>query len=191
MYQRGGEGIDAWLAVINKTTLGMYGLLETVTLLDILDIPGLSFFDQAQCKSLNDQAQMFWFVALLASVLSSSRKLLGASGKPLTADTNKSQGRDEVSAEGVKNSSQEAKPEDIVKTSSKSVKDLHQQKTAQLKTSTSRETQSVFVQAVSDSLDMLLPASAVGWIDMDKGKVAIAMLITTLITGRNVWKRCG
>ena len=40
-------------------------------------------------------------------------------------------------------------------------------------------------------LDMALPGSVVGWIPASKSSVAIITLVTSVLTGADVWERCG
>lgn len=40
-------------------------------------------------------------------------------------------------------------------------------------------------------LDMALPGSDLGWIRAEKGTVASVMLVTSLMTGADVWERVG
>jgi hypothetical protein len=44
---------------------------------------------------------------------------------------------------------------------------------------------------VADVLDLTIPGSIVGYINLDDGPVGLAMFITTILTGLEVWERCG
>ncbi len=44
---------------------------------------------------------------------------------------------------------------------------------------------------VADSLDLLVPASVLGWISAEPGTVSLAMFVSTALTAAEVWERCG
>jgi hypothetical protein len=44
---------------------------------------------------------------------------------------------------------------------------------------------------VADVMDLSVPGSVVGWIPLDPGTVGLLMLGSTVLTGMEVWERCG
>ena len=55
----------------------------------------------------------------------------------------------------------------------------------------SAKVRQIMWKATAESMDMLIPAAVVGLVDVDRGIVASVMLLTSLLTGKNVWDRCG
>ncbi|RWA10472.1 hypothetical protein EKO27_g4631 [Xylaria grammica] len=46
-------------------------------------------------------------------------------------------------------------------------------------------------RVVSDTLDITLPGSVVGWVPVSTGTVGLAMFVTTVLTSMDIWERCG
>jgi len=46
-------------------------------------------------------------------------------------------------------------------------------------------------RVLSDALDTLIPGSIVGWIPAGSGPVGLAMFVTTVLTSKDIWDRCG
>ncbi|KAK0384720.1 hypothetical protein NLU13_7198 [Sarocladium strictum] len=174
--QSPGQGIEVWLDVISKTTLGMWGLLETITMLDAFEVPGLEYFGAAKTAEYNRQAQIYWFVALVASALSSLVKI----GKVAQSTDSTEEAKDTAAAK--------KKPGKGRKSINEKGKDKAADVTGSQRSAKIRQ---LSIKFVSDCLDMVIPASGVGWINLDRGLVASAMLVTTFITGKDVWDRCG
>ncbi|KAJ3960354.1 hypothetical protein N0V92_003026 [Colletotrichum tropicale] len=63
-----GKGAEVWLDILRFTLLGLYGGLESLTLPDLLGVPGLAPFGAARTKALNVEAQRFWFLALACGI---------------------------------------------------------------------------------------------------------------------------
>ncbi|KAH8170851.1 peroxisomal biogenesis factor 11 (PEX11) domain-containing protein [Sarocladium implicatum] len=167
LSQQAGKGADVWLDVLSKTTLGMYGMLETVTLPDVMGVPGLEYFGAQRSAELNRQAQIYWGIALFFSVLSGMvkiRKVYEEQSGPVKAPSEKG-GKNGKKSKGA--SDDEAR---AVQASAK--------------------VRQIVWKATAESMDMIIPAAVVGWIDMDRGIVASVMLLTSLLTGKTVWDRC-
>ncbi len=47
------------------------------------------------------------------------------------------------------------------------------------------------LRLVADVLDLAVPGSVVGWVPLGQGTVAWCMLGSTVLTGWEVWERCG
>lgn len=179
------KSIEDWLDIISASTLGMYGMLETATMVDVIRIEDLEIFGQERSKVLNHRAQMFWLASLYTAVLSSGIKLLRllayravpASGEGFSADTTNEkessksklkQSEDEKAVEGAKRKEERAA----------AVRE-HNAKVSQFG-----------LKIISDLLDLTIPIAATGMMKIFPGVVGIAMFFSTLITGRNVWIRC-
>jgi hypothetical protein len=177
LYQRQSpdQGIELWLDVLSKTTLGMYGMLETITLLDVFEVPGVEVFGQQKTKEYNRQAQIYWFVALLASAASNLVRMSKVSQSTPGGEEPKGTAVKRKTGKGRKSLSEKAKDEAVVGKDAQAFSNTRQ----------------LSIKIISDMLDMLIPAAVVGWINLDRGFVASAMLLTTFITGSEVWHRCG
>ncbi|KAK4103270.1 hypothetical protein N658DRAFT_494600 [Parathielavia hyrcaniae] len=49
----------------------------------------------------------------------------------------------------------------------------------------------IWRRLVADMLDLSVPGSMVGWVSLSPGKVGLLMLGSTVLTGMEVWERCG
>ncbi|ROV91259.1 hypothetical protein VPNG_09682 [Cytospora leucostoma] len=67
---------EAWLDMLGRTFNGMYLLLETLTLLDSLQQPGLSPWGPAWYRALHAEGQRFWFLALALGAASGLTKIV-------------------------------------------------------------------------------------------------------------------
>lgn len=174
---------EDWLDILSASTLGIYGLIESATLLDLIGIPNLTFFEVAQAKELNRQAQMYWFTALYAASVSAGIKLLRVLAYRAVPTASATFGAgDEKSGAKSKNSKKELLKESLEK--------RVEERKAEVKEFNAKVVTLSLTMVVS-LLDMIIPAVAVGWVRIDSGYVGIAMLVTTLITTRNVWIKCG
>jgi hypothetical protein len=149
---------------------GLYLLLEAVTLVDALRIPGLAIWGIELESALKIESQRCWLFALVAGALACMLRLSRLQDLTPTRtvpDTvTKDTGIDEK--ENVKMEEERAR--------------------VSMKSAQSRRLTSKMVACV---LDMALPGSVVGWIPASKSSVAIIMLVTSVLTGAEVWERCG
>lgn len=177
--------------MICKTSLGVFGMLETVTLLDLLEIDQLQIFGPEQTASLNYQAQYFWLTALCISLFRSATRLLRILGNqvaPGSSSTNEKE----------KDAQKERDDQDRNSSSTKDDNDSAPRKPNEIQVETSnRQTKPgepvspVILKLISDAMDLLLPASAVRLVQVDSEVIAVAMIISTAITANDVWVRCG
>ncbi|KAL6791192.1 peroxisomal biogenesis factor 11 [Trichoderma sp. SZMC 28013] len=191
VYASGILDFDALLDVICKTSLGVFGMLETVTLLDLLEIDQLQIFGPEQTASLNYQAQYFWLTALCISLFRSATRLLRILGNqvaPGSSSTNEKE----------KDAQKERDDQDRNSSSTKDDNDSAPRKPNEIQVETSnRQTKPgepvspVILKLISDAMDLLLPASAVRLVQVDSEVIAVAMIISTAITANDVWVRCG
>lgn len=184
------KAVEDWLDVLAGSMLGVFGLLETVTLPDMTRIPGVAVFGKEQTKELNVQAQMFWFLGLLAMVLSAGVKvfrLFAERAVPGGADFGAEKEEEDVDE---KESTGGKKGKDALARKREAEKKRKMEKEA-----TARKTQAQIsalgLKMVNDTVDMVLPANICGWTRFHPGQVGVAMMITSLITLRGHWERCG
>lgn len=162
---------DVWLDIFARTFNGMYLLLEASTTVDALGISGLSVWGREWTILINIEAQRFWLFALVCGALSGCVKILSLYAMAPVPETGDGFGTGEkVDQEKVK-----ARKEQALK---------HRQEVK-------AKSRGLLKKVVSDLLDTTIPGVIVGWMNIEPGLVGIAMLITTFITGKDVWDRCG
>ena len=154
-----------------STFNGLYLLLEATTLVDSLGIEGLTIMDKELVLATKIESQRCWFLALLFGALSCIIQL--------------SDVRTSVSAETVpaKSATTNAITSEDEKAGSETKKTQRSKMIAQQR----RLSRKVIVCL----LDMPLPGSIVGWIPASEGTVGLLMFTTSVLTGLDVWERCG
>ncbi|RYP10597.1 hypothetical protein DL764_000567 [Monosporascus ibericus] len=199
----GDPGVDAevWLDIFGRTFNGMYLLLEASTIVDALEIDGLAVWAPQTGRRVSVEAQRFWLFALVCGLLAGLArivKVLAYAPVP-SAGEDYSRGMLDESREISRAvpAGQEGK--------SKTEKDLKNQKPANLRQVVEerrkawemgrRESQAkvrgLTCSVMANALDIALPGTAVGWLDLETGTVGVAMFITSILTGWDVWERCG
>lgn len=177
---------DTLLDVLGKTCLGLYGMLESVTLLDLLEVDQLEIFGAEQTDNLNYQAQVFWLIALCISLFRSSITLLRCLGKqPAPHASPSHDSKENISSE--KSEHQKEHGPLMGKGDGSGDQMASQSKVAQSKEAVS----SLIPKLVATVMDILLPATAVGLIETHPAVIPLAMIISTAITANDVWTRCG
>ncbi|KAL7788183.1 peroxisomal biogenesis factor 11 [Trichoderma ceciliae] len=190
---------ETWLEVLCKTCLGIFGMLESVTLLDLLEVDQLEIFGAEQTVILNYQAQLFWLLALCISLFRSSMRLLRClsnqaaphassnrnSGEKGLRKGGKYQSRDGLSTGSGNGSAPRGQGANQQKGFG------HQLETRNRATESKDAVSSLMLKLVADILDLLLPATAVGLVSFHPAVIAVAMIISTAITAQGVWVRCG
>ncbi|KAM3468823.1 hypothetical protein MY5147_007573 [Beauveria neobassiana] len=186
-------GAEALLDVVAGSLLGVFGLLETATLPDMLGIPGLAVFGPDAARRLNEQAQLCWLLALLAAVLAAGVRvcqLWAERAVPAAADFGEGKEEEEDEDEDEKGGR-----DDLVKKKKKKKKRGVQEKRRRDKEEAARKTKAeiavLTVKMVNDTLDMVIPANFCGWSNFHPGQVGVAMAVTSWITLRDHWERCG
>ncbi|KAM3515045.1 hypothetical protein MY11210_001283 [Beauveria gryllotalpidicola] len=175
-------GAEALLDVVAGSLLGVFGLLETATLPDALRIPGLAAFGPDAARRLNAQAQLCWLLALLAAVLGAGVRVCRlwaerAVPAPAAADFG-----DEEEERGGEDG--------LVKKREAALEKRRRDK-EEAAGKTRAEIAALTVKMVNDTLDMVIPANFCGWSNFHPGQVGVAMAVTSLITLRGHWERCG
>ncbi|TFA97623.1 hypothetical protein CCMA1212_010616 [Trichoderma ghanense] len=200
-YVSGVLDFDTWLDVVGKTCLGIFGMLESVTLLDLLEIDQLEIFGAEQTASLNHQAQYFWLIGLCISLFRSGTRLLHLLGNRKVISS-PSSGRDAGEKEGSQTESEhqaggEVSSKDGVVAAPRAPAGNHAKESEhriEAKSGAAQSSDSVYsllMRTLADALDLLLPATAIGLVELDSAAIATAMIITTAITANDVWVRCG
>ncbi|TQV94931.1 AoPex11B-like protein [Cordyceps javanica] len=187
-------GVEDLLDVVAGSLLGIFGLLETITLPDMMRIPGLAVFGADETRRLNVQAQMFWFLALLAAVLGSGVRVFRAfaeravpAGDDFGAGLEEEEEKDEADAKSGGGRKGEKGPS----TRKRDAERKRKQDKAEAARKTRAQISALTLKIASDTLDMVIPANVCGWSNFHPGQVGAAMAITSLITLRSHWERCG
>jgi hypothetical protein len=200
---QGDKSLDVWLEIVSKTCFGMFGMMETATLLDLCGIDNLRIFSPEKFSEIDYQSQLFWFAGLYTSVLVTVIRLYRLVSSPPAAVT-----RQSVSTTSTENTAELVSAEKETSTttlSEKSSKEELDKERERLKGIVAKRKAErrawmkklntegyVLLRAlVSDLLDMLLPTTTVGWIKLDPGLVSLAMFFTTFTTGSAVWDKVG
>jgi hypothetical protein len=150
---------------------GLYLLLEAVTLVDALRIPGLAVWGTELESVLKVESQRCWLFALVAGALACKLRL-----SRLQDHTPARTVPDKVTQKGTTIDEKE------------NVKMEKERSQSSLKSAQGRRLTRKMVACV---LDMALPGSVIGWIPASRSSVAIIMLVTSVLTGLDVWERCG
>ncbi|KAK4187222.1 peroxisomal biogenesis factor 11-domain-containing protein [Podospora australis] len=170
-----------WAEAFSKSFNGLYYLLETVTFLDDLKVPGLSVCGRPLAKTLSVEAQRLWLFALVFGIVSGWLKVKKIAGevsglkRQMAADA-KGAGR-EKERSGETDISGE-----IAARKEEQRKELKKLKETRYKT---------IRRAIADALDLPVPGSVIKWIPLPPGVVAVLMFFSTWLTGLEVWEKCG
>ena len=87
---QGNKGLDGWLEIVSKTCFGMFGMMETMTLLDLCGIENLRIFSVEKFAEIEYQGQLFWFAGLYTSIMVSIIRLFRLLFSPPAAVTKES-----------------------------------------------------------------------------------------------------
>lgn len=190
-YSSGILDFDTLLDVLGKTCMGVFGMLESVTLLDLLEIDQFVIFGAEQTASLNYQAQHFWLVALCISLFRSSTRLLRFLGKQVASNTSSNHDTREKGSqkESEHQNGDESAPREPGGNQHKGSE--HQIEARNAATESGEAVSPLIMKLVADAMDLLLPATAVGLVEVHSAVIAMAMIISTGITAKDVWARCG
>ncbi|KAK4237682.1 peroxisomal biogenesis factor 11 [Achaetomium macrosporum] len=145
--------VERWMDFGAKSFTGMYLLLESMTFVESLAVPGLSVWGEQRAAELAMDGQRFWFVGLVCGILAGGLRLAGREG----------------ATEG---KMAEKRPQGEV------------EKGRERKRRT-------FRRLVADAMDLAVPGSVVGWVRLEPAMVSLLMFGSTVLTGMEVWERCG
>lgn len=196
------KNIETWLDIYSKTLLGIFGMIESVTLLDLLQLDQFMVFGPERTASLNVEAQKIWFVALYLSAMSCGIKLVrmlayravpptgtgfGTSSEPAAAAASASAATssEKPKLEGIADEKRSSSPKDM--------KEERERRKGEQKAwmkKVNADMTELGLKLVSDLLDLVIPASIVGWIQVEPGVVGVAMLCSTITSSLGIWDRC-
>ncbi|KAK2776048.1 AoPex11B [Colletotrichum kahawae] len=200
-----GRGAETWLDILRLTLLGLYGGLESLTLPDLLGVPGLAPFGAARTKMLNVEAQRFWFLALACGIVANVVRMAKAfayapvpqhgegygTGQSPAVDTDNLGAKEEE--EGRKGEGEEPEKMDL-NAERKRLKALvvkRREGMRRWRRQVAFKVKTLGRKVVSDTLDCLIPGVILGWVQIGPGAVGVAMFVTTVLTSRAIWERCG
>lgn len=196
----------AGLRGLDRAFNGMYLLLEAATLAEALDVPGLALWPPARAARLALEAQRFWCLALVCGAAADALRaleILAYTPVPVVGDVFADE--DEEKKKAAK-AGPEAPPRPAgeEKTAGEDHFDVLQEQARLRKVLERRKKGRVLWQRevraklrglgwsfAAQILDTVLPGSVLGWIDADYGTVGVVTFITTILTGKDVWERCG
>ncbi|ORY61506.1 peroxisomal biogenesis factor 11 [Pseudomassariella vexata] len=186
---------EAWLDVFGRTFNGMYLLLEATTIVNALQIDGLAIWTQELERTITVEGQRFWLLSLVCGVLSGLLKMvqvMAYTPVPATGD-GFSHGKVEGHNETEKEKTDDPEVFDMKKEQERLrniAKDRKKARGLWIR-EVRGKIHGLGRMVVANALDIVLPGTVVGWIRLDPGTVGIAMFITTILTGKEVWERCG
>ncbi|KAK8085138.1 hypothetical protein PG997_006409 [Apiospora hydei] len=200
---------EVWLEVLSRTFNGMYLLLEASTMAEALQI---------EAGRLEPRAQRFWLFALVCAVFSGLLRMLKVMAytpvpevgdvfseekekKPqsATATTIASATATATAVTGDSGVTKEKTKEtdgdevfDMAKEQERLRRIVQKRKAgrAMWRRAVRAQISGLGRSVTASALDIVLPGAAVGWINADTGTVGIAMFVTTILTGMEVWERC-
>ncbi|RSL53283.1 hypothetical protein CEP53_007809 [Fusarium sp. AF-6] len=204
----GDKGLDGWLEVVSRTCFGIFGMMETMTLLDLCGIENLRIFSKEKYDEIDYQSQLFWFAGLYTSILVSIIRIFRLfSTRPAVVPAESvsripTENADEIISAEKELSEKSDATKDGGETKSKGDLDKERERLKNIVTKRKAErrawlqnlSREGFVLArslFSDTLDMILPTTTVGWVKVDPGVVSLVMFLTTLSTGMAVWENVG
>ncbi|KAL2127380.1 hypothetical protein VTI74DRAFT_10829 [Chaetomium olivicolor] len=160
--------VEKWADLGAKAFTGMYMLLESAAFVDVVlaeQVAGLRVWGEERAAEMAMDGQKFWFLGLVcAAVAGYSRwKLLAWKGRELNGDRRR---------EGDKGRQEEKESEREMEENSK-------------------KANKVYRRLMADMMDLPVPGTVVGWMSLAPAKVGGFMLVSTVLTGMEVWERCG
>ncbi len=186
---------EAYLDILFRSFNGMYLLLETLGLLDALAVPGLEAWGTGGAARLHLEAQRFWFLALVCAIPAGILRLLGVFS-PSGEHHHHHHDHDHhhhhpVEGEGGKEKEAEEWDFEKERERLRAIVRKTRERRVAFRRRVATQGTVILRRIVADSLDLLVPGSAVGWIAAEPGTVGIAMFLSTILTAAEVWERCG
>ncbi|KAI0593532.1 peroxisomal biogenesis factor 11 [Biscogniauxia sp. FL1348] len=193
---------DVWLDIFGRTFNGMYLLLEASTMVDALKIDGLAIWTPEWEHRITVEGQRFWLFSLVCGVVSGTVKMLKVlayTPVPTVVEGNlhgKQEGdaaQSEPEKTLVRGENESQEDWDLKREQERLrgiVKGRKQGRVA-WRREIRQKIHKLGRGVIANALDVTLPGSVVGWIQVDTGTVGVAMFITTILTSMDVWERCG
>ncbi|KAK7992764.1 hypothetical protein PG996_012207 [Apiospora saccharicola] len=207
---------EVWLDVLSRTFNGMYLLLEASTMIEALQIEGLAVWSPGWASTLAIEAQRFWLFSLICAVLSGLLKMLKvmaytpvpevgdvfseekekktdtAPAATTTTATTASADSGVTEKESEKETGEE-EAFDMVKEQERLRRIVQKRKAGRVlwRRAVRAQIHGLGRSVTASALDIVLPGTAVGWVNADPGTVGVAQFVTTILTGMDVWERCG
>ncbi|KAI1141485.1 peroxisomal biogenesis factor 11 [Hypoxylon sp. FL0543] len=185
-----------WLDVFARTFNGMYLLLEASTIVDALQVPGLAVWTPEWERTIAVEAQRFWLFALVCGCLYNVLEIpltMASMPPPDLPAKEKSAGesKHESISEKEKDSPSYEMNEEEAEEYKRNAAKESEERSRIWRQQVSARTYKLGRAATANALDIILPGSVVGWINVQPGTVGLAMFVTTILTGMEVWERCG
>ncbi|KAL2162100.1 hypothetical protein VTH06DRAFT_7885 [Thermothelomyces fergusii] len=167
---------EQWLDFGSKSFTGMYLLLESAVFVEaVLDVPGLRVWGSPEAVArLVLDGQRLWFAGLVCGILAAAVRLARSGRRAAGRGTGPVGGGDK---DGGGKGGGEEKGEGKERGEMRERRD------------TARR--NVVRRLAADVMDLAVPGSVVGWVPLAPGYVAVLMLGSTILTGMEVWERCG
>ncbi|KHN99031.1 uncharacterized protein MAM_02729 [Metarhizium album ARSEF 1941] len=175
------KSTEDWLFILADSFFGLFGLMESVTLLDLLQVRGLSVFGLDEAVRIDGQSKSVWLAALVCSALCTGVKIFKTYVERAVPETGSGFGA--ATNEKTSGKGDEKTP--------KAAAVMRRQQREAASKETSRKVRALTRKLLADLLDMAIPAWATGLADIHVGTVCVAMLFSTVLTGYAVWERCG
>ncbi|KAM7224070.1 hypothetical protein V8F06_000543 [Rhypophila decipiens] len=204
------QTLQIYLAMFSSSFNGLYLLLETLHFPEVLlaaaaaapssssshdDVVGerqlTTLWGADLARTLHVEGQRFWFLSLVCGVAAGTVKLINlwtlrrgavpSAGSGQTLNLAASLGSTD-SAEGEDKQGEEIE---------KARKEEQKTRLAREREEFSVTSRKVGRRVIADLLDLVLPGTVVGWVEMGSGMVGVCMLGSTWLTGLEVWERCG
>lgn len=161
---------ETYLDVLSHTFNGLYLLLESLTVIEALQIDGLTTWGLEYERVLKIESQRCWFFALAFGAIATSLRL-SMTRKELAVQSSRSEIKSKDRDENV--DSDEQRKRQLRKTALEKAARVHLRK------------------LVANVLDLPLPGTVIGWIHAEPRTLGLVMMMTSALTGYDVWERCG
>ncbi|EPE06030.1 ex11b-like protein [Ophiostoma piceae UAMH 11346] len=187
-----------WIELFARMFGGMYLFLESLTVIDAMGVTGLAVWGPERARALNVEGQRYWFLSLGCSVLAAVVRMLRVA-KDMPPPVPTEEEKHENMGSPLAEAADEDGGDEQVKSAKLEAERLRLRRIVkgrmQVRRVWIRKLQARLVvlgrRAFADFIDMLAPGSIVGWTPADGKTVGVSMALTTLLTGYDVWLRCG
>lgn len=195
---------EAWLAIFARAFNGMYLLLEALTLVDALGFP---LWGPRWAATLHVEGQRFWLFALAcgaAGGMAATARLLccapplpavpgdwGCYGGRGGGGEEEEVSKDVAAAAGGGGAVAAMADWEVERERLRRVMWPRREQRRIWRAEIKGKWWGLVRRCVADFLDMAAPGSVVGWVRIDPGTVGAVQVVTTYLTGMEIWERCG